>query len=214
MCVRHQLEPLAAAPNGRSFLRRVDGRGRRRLAGLHARLLAPQHLGEASRMTAADWYRRADRALDGQARRRQRPRHRRCRGCGSCQLSRRRRAHLVGPGGRRNQDAGDRRWRRRDRWRSPCWSSVTPASSTRANGRDAGDRLQRRSGIGAPRRATGTRLPEVPPPPDIDFDAHPYARDLDRLRPRVVDQVARPAGDDPTAARRLWTWLLAPAAPG
>ena len=55
-------------------------------------------------------------------------------------------------------------------------------------------------------------LPEVPPPPDMDFDAHPYARDLDLFgHASLTKWFGRPATSD--GSHRFWTWLLAPAAP-
>jgi hypothetical protein len=55
-------------------------------------------------------------------------------------------------------------------------------------------------------------LPEVPAPPAADIDAHPYARDLDIFgHASVTKWLGRPATAE--GARRLWQWLLAPAAP-
>jgi hypothetical protein len=55
-------------------------------------------------------------------------------------------------------------------------------------------------------------LPEVPAPPDLDMDAHPYARDLDVFgHASVAKWLGRPATAE--GARRLWQWLLAPAGP-
>ena len=57
-----------------------------------------------------------------------------------------------------------------------------------------------------------TALPEVPAPPDLDMDAHPYARDLDVFgHASVAKWLGRPATTE--GARRLWQWLLTPAAP-
>jgi hypothetical protein len=57
-----------------------------------------------------------------------------------------------------------------------------------------------------------TVLPDVPPPPDLDLDAHPYARDLDVFgHASVAKWLGRPATAE--GARRLWEWLLTPAAP-
>ena len=55
-------------------------------------------------------------------------------------------------------------------------------------------------------------LPEVAVPPAFDLDAHPYARDLDVFgRASVTKWLGRPATIE--GASRLWSWLLAPAAP-
>lgn len=51
-------------------------------------------------------------------------------------------------------------------------------------------------------------LPEVPPPAELDMDAHPYARDLDLFgHGSLTKWLGRPA--TPDGARRLWHWLLA-----
>ena len=53
-------------------------------------------------------------------------------------------------------------------------------------------------------------LPEVPPPAGLDFDAHPYARDLDVFgHASLTKWLGRPATADGT--RRLHGWLLAAA---
>lgn len=50
-------------------------------------------------------------------------------------------------------------------------------------------------------------LPEVPPPLELDMDAHPYARDLDLFgHGSLTKWLGRPATTD--GARRLWHWLL------
>lgn len=55
-------------------------------------------------------------------------------------------------------------------------------------------------------------LPEVPAPPELDLDAHPYARDLDVFGHASLSKwLGRPATLH--GARRLWDWLLAPAEP-
>ena len=55
-------------------------------------------------------------------------------------------------------------------------------------------------------------LPEVPPPADLDLDAHPYARDLDVFgHASVAKWLGRPATTE--GANRLWRWLLAPSPP-
>ena len=55
-------------------------------------------------------------------------------------------------------------------------------------------------------------LPEVPPPPAFDVDAHPYARDLDVFgHASVTKWLGRPATIE--GANRLWAWLLTPAVP-
>ena len=55
-------------------------------------------------------------------------------------------------------------------------------------------------------------LPEVGAPPDLDLDAHPYARDLDVFgHASVAKWLGRPATAE--GARRLWQWVLAPAGP-
>lgn len=57
-----------------------------------------------------------------------------------------------------------------------------------------------------------TALPDVLPPSDLDIDAHPYARDLDVFgHASVAKWLGRPATTE--GARRLWGWLLNPAAP-
>jgi hypothetical protein len=56
-------------------------------------------------------------------------------------------------------------------------------------------------------------LPEVPVPPEVDLDVHPYARDLDVFGHASLSKwLGRPATIH--GARRLWGWLLAPAEPG
>ena len=56
-------------------------------------------------------------------------------------------------------------------------------------------------------------LPEVPPPPDLDFDVHPYARDLDIFgHASVTKWLGRPATTQGT--RVLFDWLLLPAGAG
>jgi hypothetical protein len=53
-------------------------------------------------------------------------------------------------------------------------------------------------------------LPEVTAPPELDLDAHPYARDLDVFgHASLTKWLGRPATTD--GARRLWQWLLEPA---
>ncbi len=55
-------------------------------------------------------------------------------------------------------------------------------------------------------------LPEVPAPPELDLDVHPYARDLDVFgHASLAKWLGRPATIH--GARRLWEWLLAPAEP-
>jgi hypothetical protein len=55
-------------------------------------------------------------------------------------------------------------------------------------------------------------LPDLPPPPDLDFDAHPYARDLDVFgHASLTKWLGRPSTIE--GERRLWRWLLAPAGP-
>src|SRR5258708_21009403 len=55
-------------------------------------------------------------------------------------------------------------------------------------------------------------LPEVPAPPDVDVDAHPYARDLDVFgHASVTKWLGRPATTE--GARRLCPWLLPPPPP-
>jgi hypothetical protein len=55
-------------------------------------------------------------------------------------------------------------------------------------------------------------LPEVAAPPDLDMDAHPYARDLDVFgHASVAKWLGRPASAE--GARRLWQWLLGSAGP-
>jgi predicted ATPase len=50
-------------------------------------------------------------------------------------------------------------------------------------------------------------LPEVPPPAELDMDAHPYARDLDLFgHGSLTKWLGRPATTE--GARRLWQWLL------
>src|SRR6185295_13625278 len=56
-------------------------------------------------------------------------------------------------------------------------------------------------------------LPEVPAPPELDLDAHPYARDLDLFgHASLAKWLGRPATAQ--GGRRLWQWLLDQAAPG
>jgi hypothetical protein len=56
-------------------------------------------------------------------------------------------------------------------------------------------------------------LPEIEPPADLDFDAHPYARDLDVFgHASLTKWLGSPATHGGT--RRLHQWLLAPAAAG
>ena len=53
-------------------------------------------------------------------------------------------------------------------------------------------------------------LPEVPPPPSLDLDAHPYARDLDLFgHASLTKWLGRPATSE--GAGRLSGWLLAAA---
>lgn len=53
-------------------------------------------------------------------------------------------------------------------------------------------------------------LPEVPLPPEVDLDAHPYARDLDVFgHASLTKWLGRPATIE--GARRLWQELLVPA---
>ena len=53
-------------------------------------------------------------------------------------------------------------------------------------------------------------LPEVTPPADLDFDRHPYARDLDLFgHASLTKWIGHAATRD--GGRRLWEWLLAPA---
>ena len=55
-------------------------------------------------------------------------------------------------------------------------------------------------------------LPDVPAPPELDLEVHPYARDLDLFgRASLTRWLGRPATIH--GARRLWDWLLAPAEP-
>ncbi len=55
-------------------------------------------------------------------------------------------------------------------------------------------------------------LPEVPPPPEADVDAHPYARDLDVFgHASLTKWLGRPATTQ--GANRLWQWLLVPFGP-
>ena len=55
-------------------------------------------------------------------------------------------------------------------------------------------------------------LPEVGPPPDVDLDAHPYARDLDLYGHASLSKwLGRPATSEGT--RRLNAWLLEAAEP-
>lgn len=55
-------------------------------------------------------------------------------------------------------------------------------------------------------------LPEVPPPAELDMDAHPYARDLDLFgHGSLTKWLGRPATTE--GARRLWQWLLVPSDP-
>jgi MutS domain V len=55
-------------------------------------------------------------------------------------------------------------------------------------------------------------LPEVPPPADLDFDAHPYARDLDIFGHASLGKwLGAPATRD--GASRLASWLLSAADP-
>lgn len=55
-------------------------------------------------------------------------------------------------------------------------------------------------------------LPEVPAPPDLDFDAHPYARDLDLFgHASLTKWLGQPATSD--GSHRLGTWLLTAVAP-
>jgi len=55
-------------------------------------------------------------------------------------------------------------------------------------------------------------LPDVPPPPELDVDGHPYARDLDVFgHASLTKWLGRPATTE--GARRLCQWLLVPAAP-
>jgi predicted ATPase len=50
-------------------------------------------------------------------------------------------------------------------------------------------------------------LPEVPPPVELDMDAHPYARDLDLFgHGSLTKWLGRPATTE--GGRRLWQWLL------
>jgi MutS domain V len=53
-------------------------------------------------------------------------------------------------------------------------------------------------------------LPDLVPPRDLDFDAHPYARDLDLFgHASLAKWISRTATVD--GLRTLWGWLLAPA---
>ena len=55
-------------------------------------------------------------------------------------------------------------------------------------------------------------LPEIAAPADLDFDRHPYARDLDLFgHASLAKWIGRPATGE--GAQRLWSWLLAPAPP-
>jgi hypothetical protein len=55
-------------------------------------------------------------------------------------------------------------------------------------------------------------LPEVPPPAELDLDAHPYARDLDVFgHGSLTKWLGRPATTE--GRRRLWDWLLSAADP-
>ena len=55
-------------------------------------------------------------------------------------------------------------------------------------------------------------LPEVTPPPDLDLDRHPYARDLDLFgHASLTKWIGHAATSE--GRQRLWAWLLAPAPP-
>jgi hypothetical protein len=57
-----------------------------------------------------------------------------------------------------------------------------------------------------------TSLVDVAPPPAPDFNAHPYARDLDLFGHASLTKWLGPAATEPGTAR-LFSWLLAPAEP-
>ena len=69
------------------------------------------------------------------------------------------------------------------------------------------------SAIGSARLARDWHaLPDVAPPPDLDLETHPYARDLDLFgHASLTKWLGATATAD--GARTLWTWLLAPAPP-
>ncbi|HEX5475143.1 MAG TPA: hypothetical protein VFX12_10815 [Vicinamibacterales bacterium] len=53
-------------------------------------------------------------------------------------------------------------------------------------------------------------LPQIPPPPEVDLDRHPFARDIDLFgRASLAQWLGRTA--TPAGAARLADWLLAPA---
>jgi hypothetical protein len=55
-------------------------------------------------------------------------------------------------------------------------------------------------------------LADVAPPSGLDFDVHPYARDLDLFgHASLTKWLGRPATSE--GGRRLWRWLLEPASP-
>ena len=55
-------------------------------------------------------------------------------------------------------------------------------------------------------------LPDVSPPADLDFDRHPYARDLDLFgHASLTKWIGHAATSE--GRQRLWSWLLAPAPP-
>jgi hypothetical protein len=55
-------------------------------------------------------------------------------------------------------------------------------------------------------------LPEVPPPPSLDLNDHPYARDLDVFGHASLTKWLGPAATD-SGTLRLFSWLLSPADP-
>ena len=173
---------------------RSDGRGRGRFAAVHARLLAAQHRPggaphDAGRLVPARGSRTGSAKRDAaNARGTIVSRFR------LVSLSRRRRADLVGPGRRRRPARARSPPAPPRSWCSRCWSSGTRASSTKSSAPRPRS-ISTRSGLARLARDWNA-LPEVPAPPDLDFDAHPYARDLDLFGHASLDQVVRPAGDE------------------
>ena len=76
---------------------------------------------------------------------------------------------------------------------------------------EAGHRL---STIGRARIVRDWRaLPDIASPAEVDFDTHPYARDLDLFgHASLTKWIGRTATTD--GLRTLWRWLLTPADPG
>ena len=74
------------------------------------------------------------------------------------------------------------------------------------------DTALRLSGVGVARLSRDwSALPDVLPPPDLDLDTHPYARDLDLFgHASLTKWLGRTATRDGT--RTLWNWLLEPGA--